>query len=82
MVRDSISTFSKVGNIDSELAQLERDISSGEWGRRYSSLQNLSALDLGYRIVIANKRRPYSVAKGKGLGMAASVQRPSPGAGR
>jgi hypothetical protein len=29
---------------------------SGEWDRRYSSLQNLSALDLGYRIVIANKR--------------------------
>ena len=56
MVRDSISTFSKVGNIDSQLAQLERDISSGEWERRYSSLQNLSALDLGYRIVIANKR--------------------------
>jgi len=55
-VRDSISTFSKVGNIDSQLAQLERDISSGEWERRYSSLQNLSALDLGYRIVIANKR--------------------------
>jgi hypothetical protein len=56
MVRDSISTFSKVGNIDLQLAQLERDISSGEWERRYSSLQNLSALDLGYRIVIANKR--------------------------
>jgi SAM-dependent methyltransferase len=56
MVRDSISTFSKVGNIDSQLAQLEHDISSGEWERQYSSLQNLSALDLGYRIVIANKR--------------------------
>jgi SAM-dependent methyltransferase len=56
MVRDSISTFSKVGNIDSQLAQLERDISSGEWERRYSNLQNLSELDLGYRIVIGNKR--------------------------
>jgi ABC-type cobalamin transport system ATPase subunit len=56
MVRDSISTFSKVGNIDSQLMRLEHDISSGEWERRYSSLQNLEALDLGYRIVIADKR--------------------------
>jgi SAM-dependent methyltransferase len=54
-VRDGISTFSKIGNIDSQLAHLEDDIESGEWERRYSSLQNLSELDLGYRIVIASK---------------------------
>lgn len=55
-VRASISSFSKIGNIDSQLARLENDIESGEWDRRYSSLQNLRELDLGYRIVIANKR--------------------------
>jgi SAM-dependent methyltransferase len=55
-VRDGISTFSKVGSIDSQLAHLENDILSGEWERRYSGLQNLSELDLGYRIVIASKR--------------------------
>jgi SAM-dependent methyltransferase len=55
IVRNSISTFSKIGNVDSQLKQLENDISSGEWDQRYSSLQNLSAIDLGYRIVIASK---------------------------
>ena len=55
MVRKSISTFSKIGNVDSQLTQLENDILSGEWERRYSNLQNVSALDLGYRIFIATK---------------------------
>lgn len=55
MVRNSISSFSTIGNVDSQLAQLEKDILSGEWERRYASLQNLSALDLGYRMVIAGK---------------------------
>jgi SAM-dependent methyltransferase len=59
-VRNGISTFSKIGDVDSQLAHLENDILSGEWGRRYSSLQNLSALDLGYRIVIAGKRADQS----------------------
>ena len=54
-VRNGISTFSKIGNVDSQLVHLENDILSGEWEQRYSSLQNLSALDLGYRIVIAGK---------------------------
>jgi SAM-dependent methyltransferase len=55
-VRSGISTFSKIGNVDLQLAHLENDILSGEWEQRYSSLRNLSALDLGYRIVIAGKR--------------------------
>jgi SAM-dependent methyltransferase len=55
VVRNSISTFSKIGNVDSQLKHLENDISSGEWDRRYASLRNLSAIDLGYRIVIASK---------------------------
>ena len=53
LVRDNISTFSKIGNIDSELARLERDIDSGTWHRRYSNLQELRELDLGYRLLIA-----------------------------
>ena len=35
------------------LARLATDIDSGAWERRYSDLQYLSALDLGYRLVIA-----------------------------
>jgi SAM-dependent methyltransferase len=53
LVRESISTFSKVGNIESQLARLEKDIESGVWERRYTSLKDLEALDLGYRMVIA-----------------------------
>ena len=56
MVRNSISTFSKIGNVDLQLARLENDIMSGKWEQRYCGLQNLSSLDLGYRIVIASKR--------------------------
>jgi SAM-dependent methyltransferase len=55
LVRESISTFTKIGNIDSELARLEGDIDSGAWGDRYSNLRDLVALDLGYRIISADR---------------------------
>lgn len=54
LVRGSISTFSKIGNIDANLTRLELDIESGIWERRYSSLKDLTAVDLGYRLVIAH----------------------------
>ena len=53
LVRGSISTFSRIGDVGAHLARLETDIDSGAWERRYSGLQYLSALDLGYRLVIA-----------------------------
>ena len=53
LVRASISTFSRIGDMGANLARLETDIDSGAWERRYSDLQTLSALDLGYRLVIA-----------------------------
>jgi SAM-dependent methyltransferase len=55
LVRGSISTFSKIGNIDANLTRLESDIESGAWAERYPSLQDLTAIDLGYRLVIARK---------------------------
>jgi len=55
IVRSGISTFSKIGNIDSQLARLQMDIESGAWKQRYSNLQDLGVLDLGYRLVIASK---------------------------
>ncbi len=54
-VRRGISTFSKIGNIDAELANLERDIDSGAWASRYRHLQDLTELDVGYRLVIVSK---------------------------
>jgi SAM-dependent methyltransferase len=56
LVRDSISTFSKVGNVDSQLAHLKSDIESRTWEMRYCSIQALTSLDLGYRIIRASKK--------------------------
>jgi SAM-dependent methyltransferase len=57
LVRESISTFSKIGNIDSPLARLEKDIESGVWDERYADLRHLDALDLGYRLLVAPTQR-------------------------
>jgi SAM-dependent methyltransferase len=59
LVREGISTFSKIGNVDSQLARLKSDIVSGAWERRYGSLMDLKALDLGYRILISNLARRH-----------------------
>ena len=50
-VRAGISTFAKIGNITAQLARLESDLDSGRWQQRYSSLENINELDLGYRLV-------------------------------
>jgi len=52
-VRAGISSFSKSGSIELRLHSLHQDIESGEWRRQYGSLQQLEALDLGYRLVVA-----------------------------
>ena len=57
IVRRNISTFSKIGNVDSQLARLESDIASGAWDKRYRTLSGLEALDLGYRILISPSPR-------------------------
>jgi SAM-dependent methyltransferase len=54
LVREGISTFSKIGNVDPQLARLRSDIASGAWEQRYGSLMDVKALDLGYRILIAH----------------------------
>jgi SAM-dependent methyltransferase len=53
-VRAGISTFAKIGNISEQLAHLENDLDSGRWQQRYSALENINELDLGYRVVAAN----------------------------
>jgi hypothetical protein len=53
-VREGISTFSKIRNVDSQLARLESDIVSGAWEQRYANLMGLETLDLGYRILISH----------------------------
>jgi len=54
LVREGISTFSKIGNVDSQLARLKSDIVSGAWEQRYANLMSLETLGLGYRILISH----------------------------
>jgi SAM-dependent methyltransferase len=61
-VRSAISTFAKIGDVDAGLALLRSDLSDGTWQRRHGHLLRQSALDLGYRLVIANGCRSGRMA--------------------
>ncbi len=50
-VRQSISTFSILENIEDQLKALEADIESGAWAEKYKDLLDLEEMDLGYRLV-------------------------------
>jgi SAM-dependent methyltransferase len=54
-VRGAISTFAKIGDVDSGLTRLRGDLADGTWERRYGHLLGKSELDLGYRLVIAHR---------------------------
>jgi len=55
-VRRSMSSFSKIGDVTEPLRQLQDDIASGEWARRYSRFLDMAACDFGYRLVVAGPR--------------------------
>jgi len=58
-VRGAISTFAKLHDVGRDLdglARLRRDLDDGTWERRHGELLTRSEIDLGYRIVIADKR--------------------------
>jgi hypothetical protein len=52
-VRGAISTFAQLPNSDESLTRLRADLADGTWARRYGHLLHQPALDLGYRLVIA-----------------------------
>jgi SAM-dependent methyltransferase len=51
-VRKGISAFSRVKRSGAGVRQLERDLRTGDWDRRYADLLANDALDIGYRIVV------------------------------
>jgi SAM-dependent methyltransferase len=53
LIREGISTFAKIGDVSSQLKHLAADIRDGSWDERYSELDLLDSLDLGYRLLIA-----------------------------
>ncbi len=57
-VRGAISTFSKIGDVETGLARLRNDLEDGTWTRRYGHLSTRAELDLGYRLVIARNPLP------------------------
>ncbi len=56
-VRAAISTFALISQEETRagLAQLRADLDAGAWQRRYAELSGLERLDLGYRLIVANK---------------------------
>jgi SAM-dependent methyltransferase len=53
-IRGGMSSFSMIGDAAERLARLENDIDSGVWKQRYRDLLDRDALDIGYRIVVAD----------------------------
>ena len=52
-VRAAMSTFSKLSDVESGLARLAEDLTSGEWKRRNAGILDRESFDLGYRLVVA-----------------------------
>ena len=52
-VRSGSSSFWAIGDVDSGLQGLARDLASGEWHRRYAELLHADAYDAGYRMIVA-----------------------------
>jgi SAM-dependent methyltransferase len=55
-VRAGISSFSRLTNIGPQLERLERDLASGNWERHNAELRDRPELDVGYRLIVAERR--------------------------
>ena len=55
-VRTGISAFSRLTSIGPQLERLEHDLVSGDWERRNAELRHRTDLDVGYRLVMAERR--------------------------
>jgi SAM-dependent methyltransferase len=55
-VRGGISAFSRLTSIGPQLERLEHDLVSGDWERRNAELRHRTDLDVGYRLVMAERR--------------------------
>jgi|SRR5438874_2203861 len=55
-VRGAISTFTKLPDAGPGLARLRAGLADGTWERRHGHVRARATLDLGYRLVIAERR--------------------------
>ena len=51
--RDAISAFAMISRVDKGVAHLQADLESGAWHERFGHLLQLDALDLGYKLIVA-----------------------------
>ena len=51
--RAPISTFSKLSDVGPGLERLRADLDTGEWQKKYGELLTRTALDIGYRLIVA-----------------------------
>lgn len=54
-VRGAISAFAQIEGVESGIARLRSDLGDGTWVRRNAELQGREALDIGYRLVVAER---------------------------
>ena len=54
-VRTGISSFGRIADATLGLARLQRDLASGEWKRRHADLLERADLDIGYRLIVADR---------------------------
>lgn len=54
LVRNSISAFPRITDVDRRMDQLSNDLASGQWVTKNRRLMSLDALDTGYRLVTCN----------------------------
>jgi SAM-dependent methyltransferase len=53
-IRSGSSSFWAIGNAETGLQNLKRDLETGDWQRRYGALLTLDEYDAGYRLVVAD----------------------------
>lgn len=53
-IRSGSSSFWAIGNAEAGLQNLQRDLDTGAWQRRYAELLTLDEYDAGYRLVVAD----------------------------
>lgn len=54
-IRGGMSSFSLIRDATEGLARLDRDLESGAWNERHADFLERDALDIGYRILIADR---------------------------
>jgi hypothetical protein len=54
-IRGAISTFARIGDLEPGLTRLRSDLEDGSWARRHGHLMRRPELDLGYRLLIAER---------------------------